>query len=111
MESTTDKSSNGLKPSNSIFKKAKNEFGKLRKMTLRTLSQCKETGKAIVVSSHALGEGRFVSFVEDIYQNDVDEIVVLKWYDKNNFASLTHVFIEEILSVKPMEKRPSRNFA
>lgn len=90
---------------NSFIKRATNELGKIRKATLRTLNRCKQTGTFIAISSLALGDGQFVSAVEDIYTSGNDEIVVLKWYDKNNLASLTHVFIEEIVSVKPIERR------
>jgi hypothetical protein len=98
-----------LNKPDSLFKKAKKEFSRLRKMTLRKLSQCKQSGSCIAVSSSALGEGKFISFVEDIYQNGPEEIVVLKWYDKNNLVSLTHVFVEEILSVTLVDKRAKLN--
>jgi hypothetical protein len=94
-----------VSPSGSLFKKAKNKFSQIRKMTLRKLNQYKQTGKCIAVSAEALGEGKFISFVEDIYQAGLDEIVVLKWFDKNNLASKTHLFIEEILSVDQVDKR------
>lgn len=89
----------------SFIKRAKNEISKFRKATLRTLSRCKQTGTFIAISSLALGDGQYVSAVEDIYTSGNDEIVVLKWYDKNNLVSLTHVFIEEILSIKPVDHR------
>ncbi|HEY3405948.1 MAG TPA: hypothetical protein VGK59_21330 [Ohtaekwangia sp.] len=92
----------------SFFKKAKTGLNQIRKITLRKLTQCKQTGKKLSVSSPALGEGQFLSIVEDIYKDGKDEVVVLKWYDQNNLASLTHVFIEEILSINLIEdtKRP-----
>lgn len=93
----------------SLFKKAKKEFIRIRKITLRKLSQCKQTGACIAISSVALGEGKFISFVEDIYQSGPEEIVVLKWYDKNNLVSLTHVFVEEILSITLVDKRVKLN--
>lgn len=83
----------------SLFKRAKQELSRFRKMTLRKLSQCKQSGRCIFISASALGEGTFRSFVQDIYKNGLDEVIILKWYDRNNFASLTHVFIEEIHSV------------
>ncbi len=88
----------------SFIRRAKKEISKIRKATLRTLNRCKQTGTFIAISSLALGEGRYVSAVEDIYTSGSDEIVVLKWYDKNNLASLTHVFIEEILSIQPIKR-------
>jgi hypothetical protein len=89
---------------NSFIKRAKKEISKFRKATLRTLNRCKQTGAFIAISSLALGDGQYVSVVEDIYTSGSDEIVVLKWYDKNKLASLTHVFIEEILSIEPVKR-------
>jgi hypothetical protein len=89
----------------SFFKKAKTELNRIRKITLRKLAQCKQTGKSLFISSTALGEGQYLSFVEDIYRNGTEEIVVLKWYDQNNLMSLTHVFIEEILSVNFIDNK------
>jgi hypothetical protein len=96
----------------SLLKRAKTELGRLKKATLRKLSHFKETGQAIAISSSALGEGEFISSVEDIYQSGTEEIIVLKWFDQNNFSFLTHVFLEEIFSVKIVEKRfPQNRFA
>ena len=88
----------------SFLRRAKNELGKIRKATLRTLTRCKHSGKFIAISSLALGDGQYLSSVEDIYKNGEEEIVVLKWYNEHNLASLTHVFIEEILSIQPVDK-------
>lgn len=87
-----------------LFKKAKNEFSRIRKGILRELSRCKETGRKILITCDALGGRNILSSVEDIYQSGKDEIVVLKWYDGNNLASKTHIFIEEILSIQPLNK-------
>lgn len=89
----------------SLLKRAKTELTRLKKTTLKQLDHFRQTGQFIAVSSSALGEGEFISSVEDIYQNGTEEIVVLKWFDQNNFSFLTHVFLEEIFSVKPVEKR------
>lgn len=88
----------------SLFKKAKNELSRLRKTILRELSRCKETGKLVGIKALTLGEGMVLSSVEDIYQEGSNEVIVVKWYDRNNTASKTHVFIDEILSVQPMDK-------
>ncbi len=85
-----------------ILKKARAEFSRLRKITLKKLNQFKQSGKCLAISSYAFGEGVFHSFVEDIYQSGQDEIVVLKWYDQNNFVSLTHVHVDEIVSITPV---------
>ena len=100
MHTNTNASNNATK----LLKKAKSGISKIQAMTLRKLNQFKQSGKCLAVSSYALGEGVFHSFVEDIYVSEKDEIVVLKWYDQNNSASLTHVFLEEILSIAPADK-------
>jgi hypothetical protein len=87
-----------------LFKKAKNQFTRIRKNIVRELNRYKGTGKQIAVTAYALGEGKIPSYVEDIYKSGNDEIVVLKWFDRNNLASLTHIFMEEILSIHPLEK-------
>jgi len=88
----------------SLIKRAQTELNRLKKATLKKLSYVKQTGQAIIVSSSALGDGEFISSVEDIYQSGTDEIVVLKWSDRNNFSFLTHVLPEEILSIKVIDK-------
>jgi len=95
--------------SGSLLKRAQTELNRLRKATLKKLSRIKQTGQTIAISSPALGDGEFISSVEDIYTSGADEIVVLKWSDRNNFSFLTHVFLEEIFSVKPVEKTMQRN--
>ena len=93
----------------SLLKRAQTELNRLRKVTLKKLSRVKQTGQTIAVSSPALGDGEFISSVEDIYQSGPDEIVVLKWSDHNNFSFLTHVFLEEIFSIKVVDKRIQGN--
>jgi hypothetical protein len=88
----------------SLFKKAKNELSRIRKTILRELGRCKETGRLIGIKALTLGEGTVLSSVEDIYRQGSDEVVIVKWYDANNIASKTHVFIDEILSIQPMNK-------
>jgi hypothetical protein len=88
----------------SLFRKAKNELSRLRKTILRELSRCKETGKLVGIKALTLGDGMVLSSVEDIYREGSNEVIVVKWYDRNNIASKTHVFIDEILSVQPMDK-------
>jgi hypothetical protein len=58
----------------------------------------------VAITSAALDEGTVLSSIEDIYRNGTDEVVVVKWYDANNIASKTHIFIDEILAVSPMNK-------
>jgi hypothetical protein len=89
----------------SLLKRAQTELNRLKKATREKLSRVKQTGQVIAVSSPALGDGEFISSVEDIYQSGTDEIVVLKWADRNNFSFRTHVFLEEIFSIKVIDKR------
>ncbi len=93
----------------SLLKRAKTELNRIKKATIKKLNHFKQTGQPIAVSSSALGDGEFISSVEDIYTSGTDEIVVLKWSDRNNFSFLTHVFLEEIFSIKPVDKRAYRS--
>ncbi|HEY5822926.1 MAG TPA: hypothetical protein VIT44_01085 [Cyclobacteriaceae bacterium] len=93
----------------SLLKRAQRELNRLEKLTLTKLNRFKQTGQTIAVASPALGEGEFISSVEDIYQSGTDEIIVLKWSDRNNFSFRTHVFLEEIFSIKVVDKRIPKN--
>ena len=89
----------------SLFRKAKQELSRLRKTILRQLTNSKISGKFIAVSAEALGEGKIISRVEDIYSDGNEEIVVLKWYDPNGHStSQTHLSLDEIQSVFPVNK-------
>lgn len=82
-----------------FFKKAKHEINRVKKATLKKLSKFKQTGQLITITSPALGEGEFVSRVEDVYTNGAEDVVVIKWFDRNNFAYLTHLLVEEFFLI------------
>lgn len=86
--------------------KIRENLNKLRKVVLRQLTNSKKSGHLLAVSCSALGNGVFLTAVEDIYQAGKDEMmIVFKWYDKNaHILSSTHVSIDEILEVKPVNK-------
>ena len=88
----------------SMFKKAKKNLSLIRKAILRELNCCKDTGKLVAITALPLGDEAILSSVEDIYRNGSDEVVVVKWYDANNIASKTHIFIDEILTARAIDK-------
>lgn len=90
--------------SESTLKKNKKKLSLVRKAIRKELNACKVSGKPAAIISFALSENTVRSFVEDIYQNGADEVVVVKWYDSNNIPSKTHLFIDEILHVKAIGK-------
>lgn len=57
------------------------EIIKFKKSLLNALVESRKNGSAIGIYSSALGEGMFVTGVEDIYDDNRDYIVVLKPYD------------------------------
>jgi hypothetical protein len=68
-----------------------------RKGILQELRWSKEHGKAVGIYSSILGEGMFVTGIEDIYEWDKDTIIVLKPYDlgglvlQRNYLSLSEI--------------------
>ena len=57
------------------------EFIKFKKSLLQALVESRKKGTAIGIYSPALGEGMFVTGVEDIYDDDSERIIVFKPYD------------------------------
>src|SRR5436190_13161279 len=57
------------------------EILKSRKPILKALNYSWESGSLIGIYSSALGDGMFVTSVEDIYALGKEEIIVLKPYD------------------------------
>ena len=57
------------------------EFIKFRKSLLYALTQSRKNGTVVGIYSPALGEGMFVTGVDDIYNDNNERIVVLKRYD------------------------------
>jgi hypothetical protein len=82
------------------------KFVKIRKAILREVTNSKRSGKLLAVSCAALGSGMLLTAVEDIYEAGKDEMmVVFKWYDKNShILSMTHVSLDEISAVSPVNK-------
>ena len=86
--------------------KIADKFTKIRKAILREITNAKRSGQILGVHCSALGNGMLLTAVEDIYEAGKDEMmVVLKWYDKNaHILSMTHVSIDEISAVCPVNK-------
>lgn len=86
--------------------KIADKFTKLRKAILREITNAKRSGQTLGVYCSALGNGMLPTAVEDVYEAGKDEMmVVLKWYDKNaHIHSMTHVSIDEISAVCPLNK-------
>jgi hypothetical protein len=57
------------------------EFIKFRKSLLNSLVEAHKKGTLIGIYSNVLGDGMFVTGVEDIYEYEGDHIVHLKRYD------------------------------
>ena len=57
------------------------EFVKFRKSLLNALTKSRKNGTVIGIYSPALGEGMFVTGVEDIYNDNNEQIIVLRQYD------------------------------
>lgn len=81
-------------------------FVKVPKAILRELMNCQKTGAMLGVYCSALGNEMLMTAVEDIYQAGKDQMmVVFKWYDKgSHLVSSTHVALEEITAVRPLNK-------
>lgn len=89
----------------SLLNKARQEFNNFRAKILKQLAACKNSGRLIGVHTLALGEGTVVSSVKDIYSDGSGDIVILKWYDQtSHIHSETHVSLDEIIGVCPVEK-------
>ena len=68
-----------------------------RKEILQELYASKERGKTVGIYSSSLGDGMFVTGIEDVYEWETDTIIVLKPYDlggfilQRNYLSLSEV--------------------
>jgi hypothetical protein len=77
---------------------------KQRKYIRKELLNSKETGTAIGVYCSALGEGMFLTAVDDIIGVENDEVVVLKPLDMNGIIlQRNHIGLNEIQSVCPFD--------
>jgi hypothetical protein len=75
-------------------------FVKARKAIKKELMQSKETGKAIGIYCPAIGEGMFLTCVEDISTVDGEETVSLKPYDMQGILlQRNQLSLSEIKSV------------
>jgi hypothetical protein len=75
---------------------------KHRKAIREALSESCATGKVVGVYSPVLGDGMFLTCVDQISVHERDEIVVLKPYDMNGVLLVrTDLSIAEIKSVCP----------
>ena len=76
---------------------------KARKDILKELQYCKESGMTAGIFSSSLGDGMFVTGVEDIYKGEKEIVVVLKPYDVGgNILVRNYLAISEIKSVCPL---------
>lgn len=70
-----------------------------RKM-ISALQECLDKGAVVGIYSRVLGEGMFLTGVENIYLDDDEKVVVLKRYDLGgNILARTHFSIHEFDSI------------
>ena len=85
------------------------EFIKNRKSIYRELAVSKEAGTVVGINAPALGDGMFITAVDDIYSTEAGDVVLLKPYDMTgHFLPRTQLSLSEIRSVCPL-KTPYRN--
>jgi hypothetical protein len=85
-----------LAPSLRIFKQ--------RKAIREALVESRITGKVVGVYAHVLGEGMFLTCVEEITTRGKDDVVSLKPYDMNGVLLVRNeLCLSEIKSVCPFE--------
>ena len=78
------------------------EILRSKKNILQQLEICKEQGKLVGIFSRTLGEGLFVTGIEDIYKWEKEEIIVLKPYDiGGNILPRNYLSLSEIKAVCP----------
>ena len=79
-------------------------FIKVRKSILAELNNSRETGSLLGIVCPGLGEGMFITAIEDIYGEGKEQIVVLKPYDMSgHIFSRRHISLSEIRSVSPFK--------
>lgn len=77
---------------------------KQRRYIRKELFSSRATCKALGIYCPTLGEGMFLTAVDDMISGEKEEIVVLKPYDMNGILlPRTHLSISEIRSVCPFE--------
>src|SRR5688500_19202003 len=81
------------------------DFVKTKKNILKELIISRQSGKLLGVYSRALGEGMFLTGVEDIEKHGKDEVIVFNRYDMSGYIlSRTRVSLEEIHMVCPFSQ-------
>jgi hypothetical protein len=81
------------------------DFVKTRKGIWKELNLSKDSGSLLGVYSPALGEGMFLTKVDDIDSNEVNEIVVFSQYDMSGRILLRNtISLDEIQMVCPFNK-------
>jgi hypothetical protein len=77
-------------------------FIKNRKAILKELTLSRDTGNLIGVYSRALGEGMFLTGVDNIEENHGTEVIVFETYDMSGqILNRTRVSVDEIKMVCP----------
>ena len=80
------------------------EFIKVRKSVLVELNASRETGSLIGIVCPGIGDGMFITAIEDIYGEGKEQIVVLKPYEMSgHIFSRRHISLSEIRSVCPFK--------
>jgi hypothetical protein len=73
-----------------------------KKQILAKLAQSKESGNVIGIYSQGLGQGMFLTSIEDLFTVEKENIIVLKPYDLHGiYLQRTHLSLAEIDSVCP----------
>lgn len=81
------------------------DFVKSKKGILKEILISKQTGKLLGVYSRALGEGMFLTGVEDIESHGRNEVIVFNRYDMSgHILARTRVELDEIQTVCPFNK-------
>jgi hypothetical protein len=80
------------------------EFIKSRKAILKEINACKISGSALGITCSILGDGMFLTGIEDVYNNGVDYVIILKPYDMSGYClNRNHLSLNEIRSVCPFK--------
>lgn len=106
MRSIVEKFRTALMPSGTKISTAdlELEFIKNRRSVYRELAASKEAGTVVGITSPALGDGMFITAVDDIYTTEAGAIVQLKPYDMSgHFLTRTQLSLSEIRSVCPFK--------
>ena len=91
------------------------EIIKNRSAILQELNLCKEKGRLVGIYAGPLGDGMFLTGIEDIYKWEKETIIVLKPYDiGGNILQRNYLSLSEIKGVCPFiytYKNPFVNLA